>query len=130
MRRTPEIEEQIRDLESRLEALKKQIDAQPKPVTFTPGPWTLGKKMLAEFRIDAVDSNFYGMASTYWTDEESGPYCRAVAEANARLIAEAPKMFEVLERLVCSGDLKESSEDVINAIIGRVRGIERMKGTK
>lgn len=58
----------------------------------TPGPWHVDTSSISQFNI--VDSNLFVVCDTICGEEKSDE----VNEANAKLIAAAPEMLEILER--------------------------------
>lgn len=125
-----EMEERISLLERKVAEMQMRVQVaerstKPKPVAFTPGPWSVGS-----FSNDGVAINadggerrwgngggWYSMAVAY--GQQKHPLSEAIAMANARLIAEAPAMFDVLL------ELREDDNwdsDYVEEIIKRVRG--------
>jgi len=72
---------------------------QPKTASkFTPGPWSLFK-MYGGWALKGAKGEAHRIAAimgTRKTDDDSGE-----AQANARLIAKAPEMYELLE-MICT----------------------------
>jgi len=67
----------------------------------TPGPWKAGMQGKS-WRVFAFDGTCK-VAKCFYMDGQLGPIPEA--EANARLIGQAPKMKELLERLARIGDM-------------------------
>ena len=85
---------------------------------FTPGPWHDYQYMLASAIEDANARKICDMSESDFSLDED--------EANARLIAVAPDMYELLRQVV---DIMDDSEDCgeipvdrINAVLRKVRG--------
>jgi hypothetical protein len=110
MRRTPDIEDQIKDLQNRLDLLKKRVEEQKKagPITFTRVPLKASGRSV-------VDEN----GATVATCNHGDGIGTEVAIANARLFAEAQRMFSVLVEL-----REEDSWDAgtVEDIVDRVNG--------
>ena len=105
--------------------------AEEKRATFTPGPWHYSevirgrdqyyRQIRADFKIAEVHACHSGVAGT-----KKG---RAEDEANARLIAAAPEMYEVLQELAESMELAKSygyekEHAMIQEVLVKVEGGE------
>lgn len=94
----------------------------------TPGPWTASANDITvmpdgihwrEWDVDAENGERIAFGTSYELHDG------IQAQANARLIAEAPAMLDVLKRVDCGG--KEGHTEFcllgeINAIIARIEG--------
>jgi len=104
---------------------------EEKRATFTPGPWHYSevirgrdqyyRQIRADFKIAEVHACHSGVAGT-----KKG---RAEDEANARLIAAAPAMHEVLQELAESMELAknygyEKEHAMIQEVLAKVEGGE------
>ena len=104
---------------------------EEKRATFTPGPWHYSevirgrdqyyRQIRADFKIAEVHACHSGVAGT-----KKG---RAEDEANARLIAAAPAMYEVLQELADSMELAknygyEKEHAMIQEVLAKVEGGE------
>jgi len=104
---------------------------EEKRATFTPGPWHYSevirgrdqyyRQIRADFKIAEVHACHSGVAGT-----KKG---RAEDEANARLIAAAPEMYEVLQELADSMELAknygyEKEHAMIQEVLAKVEGGE------
>jgi hypothetical protein len=102
-----------------------------KRATFTPGPWHYSevirgrdqyyRQIRADFKIAEVHACHNGVAGT-----KKG---RAEDEANARLIAAAPAMYEVLQELAESMELAknygyEKEHAMLREVLAKVEGGE------
>ena len=93
-----------------------------KHATFTPGPWVaMGKAVYTESDNPAREILWGGHNTRSASDEEK--------KANARLIAAAPAMYEVLQELAESMELAknygyEKEHAMIQEILAKVEGGE------
>lgn len=79
-------------------------------LSYTPGPWHVGtahedpqfQSVLDERDRCLADISFHKHTDTYY------PF-RAESEANARLIAAAPRMYELIAKLAKGGDAEAIS---------------------
>jgi len=70
------------------------------PEQFTKGPWAVEDPMDFELSIVQAEKQVYEwvlIASCPWPEEE-GDFSRATVEANARLIAAAPRLYYALQK--------------------------------
>lgn len=81
----------------------------PAPRQHTPGPWDVEPKGSRHF-VDGAD----GLTVAYL--DRAGVRERAEIEANARLIAAAPTMFDYLTLLALRGD--NEAHEIIKKIAG------------
>ena len=94
-------------------------DTKEKHATHTPGPWVV--------KHDKKGLPFIGVASDPWT--YPGTVATVEDEANARLIAAAPAMYEVLQELEESMELAknygyEKEHAMIQEVLAKVEGGE------
>lgn len=90
-----------------------------KHATFTPGPWVV--------KHDKKGLPFIGVASDPWT--YPGTVATVEDEKDARLIAAAPEMYEVLQELAESMELAknygyEKEHAMIQEVLAKVEGGE------
>lgn len=90
-----------------------------KRATFTPGPWVV--------KYDKKGLPFIGVESDPWT--YAGTVATVEQEANARLIAASPAMYEVLQELAESMELAKSygyekEHAMIQEVLAKVEGGE------
>ena len=90
-----------------------------KRATFTPGPWVV--------KHDKKGLPFIGVASDPWT--YPGTVATVEQEKDARLIAAAPEMYEVLQELAESMELAknygyEKEHAMIQEVLAKVEGGE------
>ena len=96
---------------------------------FTPGPWEAAGKMIRDCRVDdnrhACDFPQQGIAMCY----EGRTRRKAEALANARLIAAAPEMYDLLKRIKGMLEFCEledkidvATEHEIGALLAKARG--------
>lgn len=78
-----------------------------RPVSFTPGPWETSRDAVPEGHVQIT---VYA--------ESSGERVATVfqAEANARLIAAAPAMYEALKNLLANPGPRENRRDAVAAL--------------
>jgi hypothetical protein len=94
-------------------------DTKEKHATFTPGPWVV--------KHDKKGLPFIGVASDPWT--YPGTVATVEDEKDARLIAAAPEMYEVLQELAESMELAknygyEKEHAMIREVLAKVDGGE------
>lgn len=112
------------DLENAAAKLKKQIAdldeslAKKEPVTFFPGPYRVGEKDPDRCVVRIHAGSWFGMVHVHW--QKGNEQSISVAEATARLLEQAPQMFDVFCGCLENDKPPDFSEMV--AIIKRVRG--------
>jgi hypothetical protein len=95
---------------------------EEKRATFTPGPWVaIGKAVYTESDNPTREILWGGHNTRSASDEEK--------KANARLIAAAPEMYEVLQELADSMELAknygyEKEHAMIQEVLAKVEGGE------
>jgi hypothetical protein len=95
---------------------------EEKRATFTPGPWVaMGKAVYTESDNPTREILWGGHNTRSASDEEK--------KANARLIAAAPEMYEVLQELADSMELAknygyEKEHAMIQEVLAKVEGGE------
>ena len=86
---------------------------------FTPGPWEYHSGVGPTFVIEAATAGQFARVSR-WTQGN-----RAEAEANARLIAAAPDLYEALQAFIDAGDGHDDFTDewpAARAALAKARG--------
>lgn len=92
----------------------------------TPGPWTTARALTPtdgefDFAIGAmIDGKKYCIAETFGRVSTG---IRTPAEANARLIAASPAMFDFIKKRASEGDADAAA--IIAAVTGRDRNDSR-----
>jgi len=89
---------------------------------FTPGPWKLHTDCQPEVRV-GPDSGFQPVGTCeccgLWLNAED----ETTAQADARLIAAAPRMFELLDAIVSDDALLDPEQNgAASALLAEIRG--------
>jgi len=84
----------------------------------TDGPWTAEPSVKGGYNIRDTDGNVPGIARTY------GRYGAEEDEANARLIAACPDMYEALEEIAGCGGTQISMlmKERVRALLAKAKG--------
>lgn len=92
---------------------------------FTPGPWRHEKKMYGFSEMDAIGTNCQydeGKTMHVTIGEKEYAWSTKESQANARLIAAAPEMFQVLIEVCFPGSLHHTimrAKKLIEKITGK-----------
>jgi hypothetical protein len=95
-------------------------------MTHTPGPWASDPTVSFHDRPDlpcVVDEHRLIVAQC-WDDGHSEDEC----EANARLIAAAPELYEALRMCLLNGNLEEQERDMGLAALAKATSSTRGRG--
>jgi len=80
----------------------------------TPGPWLSTHRKGADgmYRTEVLSDEYGGIATCDWTPKHcGGGVTSTYREANARLIAAAPDMFDVLQEFKIASDIQDNNFD-------------------